>query len=193
MTDDTRAPGGKWRGGRAVAALAGVAAAVAAVGPAAVVEDLGEDRASPAPETASAAPDGFPDSLQVTPRLAPENHEPRVLYHLGTLPGCPRQNIELGGIAFHRFTKGALIGENRVEGQRVLLSRRELAQIKAAIEKRVVRWIGTGDVARTEVLVVDAAGFRPDERDESIGRYLYCERVRDEQVQVESRPKQPMA
>ena len=156
------------------------------------------DAAASAEERAPMLRDGtheqFPgaivdDSLQPPLSNLPGS-EPTELYWIGTLPGAPVQNIDLGGVHFPLFCEDVanIAGATqriRRNGSVVALSETMIKRVHSALRRKVVRWRGADrrkgflvviptDQERTQMA---ARGrdrpFRSQPNDEPIGRYVY--------------------
>ena len=143
----------------------------------------------PQTEKAQAKVPVFPDVVSIAPAgMNIPDAEPTALYHVGTRRGSPLQNATIGGISFPLFTKGALIGENKVQGARVRLTPSQIAKIQLGLATKVVRWSsvpGSGE-RRGTVLSANGIGYQPEVGDEPLAKHLYCLKVPDEQVAEEA-------
>jgi hypothetical protein len=143
---------------------------------------------------AAAALAGTPGALEDA-SLVPEignapGLEKTIRCWVGTLPGAPVQNIDLGGINFPLFTESVsmIAGETqrvRHNGCVVDLAETALERIKAALRKKVVRWrdskrrrgylvtIPTEQEAAEMAKRGRLRNFRAHPGDEAVGHYVY--------------------
>lgn len=111
-------------------------------------------------------------SIPTAAELGPQ-HE----YWMGVIENCPIQNITAGGRTFQKRL-GPIEGDDTPvfrgpRGARVMLSDKEVKAIVEGVERRVLRPFGKS----AKILIIGATNYRPDPRDEPIGRYLYLHRI----------------
>ncbi len=102
-------------------------------------------------EAASADDDLIPPEF----KNATAHEEPRKTFWVGTLPDCPKWNLDLGGISFPRMTE-KVTGPNATDrqpeaGTKIELTPTQVKRVKDAIRSRVFRMRanGTGDLIIT--------------------------------------------
>lgn len=114
-------------------------------------------------------------------------------FWVGTLPGAPVQNIDLGGVDFPLFTENVTLIAGattriRNNGQVVDLTPTQLERIRSALKRKVVRWRDhkkrrgylVSIPSEEEAAAMKKRGrYRPftaQEMDEPVGRYVYIVR-----------------
>lgn len=118
----------------------------------------------------------LPASVKVdVDALAPVTPERRKPYWCGTMPGCPIQNVTVGGYDFPLF-EGVVSfdvdgrAQGRYDtGKLHYLTDDDVERIKKGVADRVLRRVG--DTAH--LVVRSGKGFLREPRDEPIGRYLF--------------------
>ena len=107
--------------------------------------------------------------------------EPK-LYHIGTLEGCPLQNVTVGGVCFPRYTEEVSHNEDsnvttrsRRNGDIVPLSDSQRDFILKRMGSRVVRW--NGSRTRGRVITVESERFNPNKYDDLLSNYLFMREV----------------
>ena len=116
-------------------------------------------------------------SLEVKPKLPTAEKAPATKpYWLGTLAGCPFQNVACAGQEFPRFTEDVKVNPDTIETKRterpgvvVYLTDARVKAILDAVASKVVRMGG----GRQELLGIQNQHYTRDGSDEPLGKFLY--------------------
>lgn len=103
---------------------------------------------------------------------------PRTRYWMGTVPGCPIQNVTAGGQVFPLFSGTPVFGADGKPDRPLTLgtyndlTASQVEAVCAGIKMRVLRWIGA-DKKRGVILLRDSKTYRAEPGDEPLAKWVY--------------------
>lgn len=110
------------------------------------------------------------------PALLEEFGQPTRRYWIGTIPGCPVQNIHVAGFEFPWFrgtpsfdSHGNPEGPLQL-GAEIDLTEKQVGYIVESVRRKVLRPLRGG---RAKMLTTDGKSYRAQDGDLSAGRFLY--------------------
>ena len=104
-------------------------------------------------------------------------------YWCGTLPGCPMQNVTVGGQNFPLFVGTPTFGKDGqpdrdlTHGAELDLSDRQVEAVMAGVANRVLRRVGSKERPRGMIITRDGP-YRMQSGDEPLGKHMYMKRGR---------------
>lgn len=130
-------------------------------------------------------------------KRAREAQEEELTYQVGTLPGCPRWNIDLAGINFPRQTEDVVVVNpqetTRVPrvGGIVRMTPSKVEQVLDAIARRVVRFREGSPDGTVFDVTTGRTQYRPLSGDKPLADFVYMIRRADLDALAAPRPAYP--
>lgn len=123
-----------------------------------------------------------PAALQVDVDLRVPDDKKVDPFWLGTMPGCPVQNITVAGVSFPLYTgnprqnesTGALMDPRY--GAEVNLRKDQVEKVLKCLPLMVLRLMGPAGKKRGLILWVGSKSYQPQSNDEPLARYVYMAR-----------------
>lgn len=162
--------------------------------------------ATPVVEVATAVHKDAMVKDDLAPPVGGFKSDKRDWYNLGVLPGCPFQTVHVGlkggfVVAFTKNAETLLINRetrtterSKRRGDFAALSKEEHEELLAKVKRRVIRWVSKEN-HRGMILDMDAkrypdgaGSYSQEQGDEPLGRYLFCNRVSADTVEIAMNP-----